>query len=330
MRGTWTTIDVDGSAMETYVATPDGPGPFPAVVVAMHVFGIGDFVGGKCDELADAGYVAVAPYLFHRSSVSNAELAGISATDPKRFEVGLPLKDQLTDADIERDMLEALAHARSMPQVGATAGITGFCIGGRIAYLLAAKTEEFGACAVFYGTDIAEAWGDGPTPLSLTPYLDCALAGFFGTLNVTAYMLGTLAVSWASSKLSLVQLMEAIRKARLRLYTLPPGPGSKPPRGRWGVIRRRAKLSSASQTPGARWNEIPSSRHLPVPGRTRHRRQPRLHTPPDPPVGRPGRPRGPLLGMLALGIRRCRIPRHLAPGLGLPGHGHRSNPAGGP
>ena len=180
MRGTWTTIDVDGSAMETYVATPDGPGPFPAVIVAMHVFGIGDFVGGKCDELADAGYVAVAPYLFHRSSVSNAELAGISATDPKRFEVGLPLKDQLTDADIERDMLEALAHARSMPQVGATAGITGFCIGGRIAYLLAAKTEEFGACGIFYGTDIAEAWGDGPTPLSLTPYLDCALAGFFG------------------------------------------------------------------------------------------------------------------------------------------------------
>jgi carboxymethylenebutenolidase len=59
-------------------------------------------------------------------------------------------------------------------------GVTGFCIGGRIAYLMAVRSHEFSACADFYGGEIELAWGDGTPPLELTASLDCALAGFFG------------------------------------------------------------------------------------------------------------------------------------------------------
>jgi dienelactone hydrolase len=62
-------LQVNDSYMPTYLATPDGPGPFPGVVVAMHIFGLDRFVRGKCEELAEAGFVAVAPYLFHRTWV---------------------------------------------------------------------------------------------------------------------------------------------------------------------------------------------------------------------------------------------------------------------
>ena len=85
----WVDIEVGGRQIEAYVASPDGPGPHPGVVVAMHVFGVDRFVQGKCDELAEAGYAAIAPYLFHRSGVTNAQLIGYAFEDPQRREAAL-------------------------------------------------------------------------------------------------------------------------------------------------------------------------------------------------------------------------------------------------
>ena len=79
-----------------------------------------------------------------------------------------------------QDMLTAANCLDAMDEVGPKIGVTGFCIGGRIAYLLATRTDEFAACADFYGGEIEVAWGDGPTPLSETANLNCPLAGYFG------------------------------------------------------------------------------------------------------------------------------------------------------
>ncbi len=184
MPSEWAQISVGGKQAEAYVALPEGDGPHPGVIVAMHVFGIDRFVQGKCDELAAAGYAAIAPYLFHRSNVENGELIGYAFEDPKRREVAMPLKDQLRDGELVEDMLAALRHLQGMPGVAGPFGVTGFCIGGRVAYLLAVGTDEFSACADFYGTDVHLPWGsDGPAPLDLTADLRCPLAGFFGDLD---------------------------------------------------------------------------------------------------------------------------------------------------
>ncbi len=179
----WVDIEVGGKQVTAYVSSPDGPGPHPGVVVAMHVFGVDRFVQGKCDELAEAGYAAIAPYLFHRSDVTNAQLIGYAFEDPQRREAAMPLKDSLRDDEIIEDMLAALDCMRSMPNVVGPFGVTGFCIGGRIAYMMAVRTGEFSACADFYGVDVDLPWGDGPTPLSFTAELDCPLSGFFGDLD---------------------------------------------------------------------------------------------------------------------------------------------------
>ena len=183
MASEWVNINVAGKPVDAYLALPDAPGPHPGVVVAMHVFGVDRFVREKCDALAEAGYAVIAPYLFHHSDVSNAQLTGYAFEDPARREVALPLKDSLRDDELVQDMLGGLDHLRGLPDVSGPFGVTGFCIGGRIAYLLAVQTGEFAACADFYGVDVDLPWGDGPSPLSLTANLDCALTGFFGDLD---------------------------------------------------------------------------------------------------------------------------------------------------
>lgn len=184
MASQWTRIDVDGEPADAYLALPDGPGPHPGVVVAMHVFGIDRFVQEKCGELAAAGYAALAPYLFHRSGVSNAQLTAYAFEDPARREAAMPLKDALRDSELIADMGAGLNALRALPDVSGPFGVTGFCVGGRIAYMMAVRTREFTACADFYGVDVDLPWGDGePDPLSLTANLNCPLAGFFGDLD---------------------------------------------------------------------------------------------------------------------------------------------------
>jgi carboxymethylenebutenolidase len=173
-------LQVNDSYMPTYLATPDGPGPFPGVVVAMHIFGLDRFVRGKCEELAEAGFVAVAPYLFHRTEVMHQDLGDFEYADATRWERVPALKATLVDNEIIDDMTEAAKCLRELDIVTQKLGVTGFCIGGRIAYLMATRTDEFDACVDFYGGEIEQAWGDAPTPLSKTADLNCALAGYFG------------------------------------------------------------------------------------------------------------------------------------------------------
>ncbi len=154
MNGKIVTIDSAGDRIPAYVSTPEGPGSHPGVVVAMHIFGIDRFVRGKCDELAAAGFVAIAPYLFHRTDVSHEDLGGFDYADASRWERVPTMKATLKDDEIVEDMLAAASHLRGLDTVGRRLGVTGFCIGGRIAYLMAVRTDVFSACANFYGGDV--------------------------------------------------------------------------------------------------------------------------------------------------------------------------------
>ena len=86
-----------------------------------------------------------------------------------------------TTAPFTNDVSAAVNYARRLKdtQLG-DVGIIGFCMGGRVAYLMAASKPVFKAAGVFYGGNIMKAWGDGPTPFDLTPYVHCPIVGFFG------------------------------------------------------------------------------------------------------------------------------------------------------
>ena len=185
MAATWMDLSVDGSTMKTYVATPDGPGPHPGVVVAQHAGGVDQFITAICDRLAEAGYAAVSPNTYHRQvgpdDTSFEELAAIPKDDPDRFATMMGKAGRTKDDEVERDINAAIAHLRGLAAVGdAPIGITGFCGGGRIAYMMACRNPELQASAVFHGGNIMVARGDGPSPFDQTAQIGCRVAGFFG------------------------------------------------------------------------------------------------------------------------------------------------------
>jgi carboxymethylenebutenolidase len=151
--------------MRLYVGTPAGAG-FPAVIVIHHEPGVDKFIEDRVENLAQQGYLAIAPDLFHRQTEEGDPLTRIG---------------RLRDPEVISDVNAAVNYARRLKdtQLG-DVGIIGFGMGGRVAYLMAASKPVFKAAGVFYGGNIMKAWGNGPTPLELTPYIHCPIVGFFG------------------------------------------------------------------------------------------------------------------------------------------------------
>jgi len=168
MASSWETIQVDGSDMRIYVSAPEGAGPFPAVVVIQHQGGVDTFVQEMTDRLASAGYVGAAPDLYHRDG------PGCQDDGPTR-------RARLRDVNIINDVNATVDFLRGHRAVdGHRLGIVGFCMGGRVAYLMAATNPHFKAAVDYYGGNIFVPWGDGPAPFARTAEIHCPLLGLFG------------------------------------------------------------------------------------------------------------------------------------------------------
>src|SRR3972149_3646496 len=118
MSARWDSVTVDGETMRCYVAVPAGEGPFPAVVVIQHAGGVDGFVQEMADRFAAAGYVAIAPELYHRQ-------------DPESGEDMLTRMGRLRDVEVVRDVSAAIEHAGRLDEGAADRiGIAGVCMGG--------------------------------------------------------------------------------------------------------------------------------------------------------------------------------------------------------
>lgn len=144
----WLTVPTASTPMRLFTARPDGEGPFPAVVVIQEVLGVNDNIQGIATRLAEAGFFAAAPELFHRepkTTFSFPELQDAMAAAMR-----------LTEEGLVADLNDAAAAIRARPEVKkGRLGIVGFCLGGRVALVAAAHTPHFGAVASFYGSRIA-------------------------------------------------------------------------------------------------------------------------------------------------------------------------------
>ena len=162
-------LTVGGSEMDMYAALPDSSGPHPAVVIAFHVGGLDDFDRKMADQLAEAGFVAVVPDLFHRFSKEVMD-------GPRLDRLG-----HLKDADIIADMNAAVDFLTANSAINDDRiGVTGFCMGGRIAWLMAASNQIFKCTVPFYGGNIMGNWGPGDTPFSMADKINCPMLFHFG------------------------------------------------------------------------------------------------------------------------------------------------------
>lgn len=167
MQSRWDEITSDNSTMRCYVTVP-ATTPAPAVVVIQHAGGVDQFVQSMTARVAEAGFVGIAPDLYHREDANSAD-------DP------MTRMGRLRDRNIVADVNAAVAHVKTLPEARAgRVGITGFCMGGRVAYLMATQNAEFKAAVVFYGGNIMRPWGDGPAPFEETAKIGAPILGLFG------------------------------------------------------------------------------------------------------------------------------------------------------
>jgi carboxymethylenebutenolidase len=165
----WQQVECDGSIMRLHVSAPAGTGPFPALVVAQHQGGVDEFIQSMTNRLATAGYVAAAPELYHRDGPDCRD-------DAKARSMRLRDRNVITDINAAVSFLQQ--HKAVAP---GRVGIIGFCMGGRIVYLMAAANAELKAAVAYYGGNIFRAWGrDTPSPFERTSEIHCPLLGHFG------------------------------------------------------------------------------------------------------------------------------------------------------
>lgn len=140
----------DGTTMPAYVARPMSSGPHPGLLVFQEAFGVNAHIKDIAERFARAGYLAIAPALFHRT---DAGFEGIY-TD---FAAAMPHAMALTDTSQTADIQAAYQWLTTTGGASAV-GSTGYCLGGRASFL-ADTLLPLKASVSYYGGGIAPSEG---------------------------------------------------------------------------------------------------------------------------------------------------------------------------
>jgi carboxymethylenebutenolidase len=133
------TFPANGGSGQGYLALPEGRGPHRAVVVIQEWWGLNEHIKDIARRFADAGYLALAPDLYHGAVADEPD-------DARRLVMDLQIPEAA------KEMTGAAAYLAGRGDVAPkNVGTIGFCVGGSLALLLAATSPQIGAVASFYG-----------------------------------------------------------------------------------------------------------------------------------------------------------------------------------
>jgi carboxymethylenebutenolidase len=146
----------EGQEFGAYCAMPSG-GHGPGLIVIQEIFGVNGNMRQLCDDYAAKGYIAVCPDLFWRQE------PGVQLTDKSKeeWERAFAL---MQGFDLEagiRDLLSTLAHIRRLPGSSGKVGSVGYCLGGKLAFLMSVRSDVE-ASVGYYGVGLDAYLGDVP------------------------------------------------------------------------------------------------------------------------------------------------------------------------
>ncbi|MEP7047915.1 MAG: dienelactone hydrolase family protein [Ilumatobacteraceae bacterium] len=155
----------DGS-MDLHVWTPDTT-PHAAIVLIQEIFGVGPYIRAVGERLADAGYLVGAPDIFWRFArnwESDHSEAGLGASFEKVQQLDFP--------NAVGDSVAALDHLGSQPGISSPPAVMGFCLGGTLAWAVAANGEP-SCCVSYYGSGV-------PSMIGMIDQVKCPTLFHFG------------------------------------------------------------------------------------------------------------------------------------------------------
>lgn len=141
------TLEGDGH-FDAYIATPQ-ESPIAAIIVIQEIFGVNAGIRQKCDDWAKAGYLALAPDLFWREQ-PHVEL---DADVPEEFQAAIGHMQKLDQDQAIRDLEATIKAARARIGPDGKVGLVGYCLGGRLAFMSACRTDG-DAFISYYGVGI--------------------------------------------------------------------------------------------------------------------------------------------------------------------------------
>jgi carboxymethylenebutenolidase len=162
----------DGDLIHAYVARPEGPGPFPGIVLIHHLPGWDELYQEFARRFANHGYTVIAPDLYCR--VGHGTPDEVAA---KTREAG-----GVADSQVAADCEAAMNWLRAQPSSNGKVGVIGSCSGGRHTVMVASKVKGFDAAVDLWGGGVVQE----PTekqpqaPIDMTADLDAPLLGIFG------------------------------------------------------------------------------------------------------------------------------------------------------
>src|SRR5215208_578722 len=166
-EGTLAVTTHDGATMPAFVVRPTG-GRGPGLVVLQEIFGVTDYIKGRARDLANLGYVVLAPELYWRIGPNIVT----DETSEAGLHEALGYFGKLDAAQAADDAVAALEQLKAMPETAGKAGVLGFCLGGRLAYEVGVRSDP-DVVVAYYGAGTADRLDDAPK-------LDCPVIFHFG------------------------------------------------------------------------------------------------------------------------------------------------------
>ena len=150
-------VPLRDGVMGAYLAVPDGP-PKGGIVAIMEIWGVNDTMRQHAHEFAEAGFVCLVPDLFWRQE------PGVELSDRNPADITKAF-DLYYDFDYDlgvRDMEDVMAFLRKHPASNGKVGAVGYCLGGKLCYLMCCRSTGIDCAVAYYGTYIEHSIKEAP------------------------------------------------------------------------------------------------------------------------------------------------------------------------
>jgi carboxymethylenebutenolidase len=185
----WITIKEGDRELTCFIAFPEVQEAATTVVVIHEIFGLTDWVRGVADQLAEAGFIAVAPDLLSGAGPGGGGTAAFESGDAVRKAIA-----SLSPAQITADLKATVDYLAQLPAGNGKVTVAGFCWGGAQTFRFANQNSTIKAAFVFYGS--------GPDQENGVSKIQSPVYGFYGDndARVNATVPKTLALMKSAGK----------------------------------------------------------------------------------------------------------------------------------